>query len=277
MTHMRVMTFNLFNTVPDDQVEHFSDIWANRAAFNVKTIKRYDPDLIGFQEFEPVHWATYQNELAGYSHSRHVEHATGETTAIFWKSDRFDWLDDGQFWLPRAEVPQAAHLEDETLMDTTWAKLRCRSSGLEFIHLNTHLNDESEEARQAGNQLNQKHLAQLALSNDRGALPVIMTGDFNCNPWSPVYRQLLGEGFVDTYRAAGHGDSAQSSTFHGFHGERYFALEWGGQVFWRVDWILLRADQQQLQTTSCTIVRDAEPPVYASDHYPVVAELLMLA
>lgn len=155
MTNIRVMTFNLFNTVPDDQVEHFSDIWANRAAFNVKTIKRYDPDVIGFQEFEPVHWATYRKELADYGHSRHVEHETGETTAIFWKSERFDALDDGYFWLPRAEVPQAAHLEDDPLMNTTWAKLRCRSNGLEFIHLNTHLNDESEAARQAGNQLNQ--------------------------------------------------------------------------------------------------------------------------
>jgi hypothetical protein len=26
---------------------------------------------------------------------------------------------------------------------------------------------------------------------------------------------------------------------------------------------------------SCTIVRDAEPPVYVSDHYPRVTELLI--
>jgi hypothetical protein len=26
---------------------------------------------------------------------------------------------------------------------------------------------------------------------------------------------------------------------------------------------------------SCTIVRDAEPPAYPSDHYPVVADLLL--
>jgi hypothetical protein len=44
-----------------------------------------------------------------------------------------------------------------------------------------------------------------------------------------------------------------------------------------VDWIMLRAGQHPIQTTSCTIVHDAEPPVYASDHYPVVAELLVLA
>jgi hypothetical protein len=31
-----------------------------------------------------------------------------------------------------------------------------------------------------------------------------------------------------------------------------------------------------VQTVASTIVRDAEPPVYPSDHYPVVAEIVLL-
>jgi endonuclease/exonuclease/phosphatase family metal-dependent hydrolase len=266
------MTFNIFNTVPDDEIEHFSDHWANRAAFNVKTIKRYDPDLIGFQEFEPVHRATYRETLPDYAHA--IGNEAGEGTTIFWKAARFELVDSGVLSLPRTALPHVVDTEDEFLLSTNWVKLRCRESGSELIHVNTHLNDESEAARQAGADLNLRHLA--ALDGDR-SLPVILTGDFNCNPWSPVYRQLLSEGFVDSYRAAGHGDSVESSTFHGFQGSRYFSLEWGDQLFWRVDWIMLRAGQHPVQTTSCTIVRDAEPPVYASDHYPVVAELLVLA
>ena len=46
-----------------------------------------------------------------------------------------------------------------------------------------------------------------------------------------------------------------------------------GEVFWRVDLILTHAGATAFQTTSCTIVRDAQPPLYPSDHYPVVAEL----
>jgi endonuclease/exonuclease/phosphatase family metal-dependent hydrolase len=99
---------------------------------------------------------------------------------------------------------------------------------------------------------------------------VIVTGDFNCNPGSPAYELFMQRGFVDTYRAAGHGDSSESSTFHGFKGRDFSALEWAGELFWRVDWILARGD---VGTTSCTIVRDAKPPRNASDHYPVVAEL----
>ena len=92
-------------------------------------------------------------------------------------------------------------------------------------------------------------------------------------PWHPPYRIFLEHDFVDTYRAAGHPDSAAASTFHGLRGDAYFALEWGGEVFWRVDWVLTHAGARGIQTTSCTIVRDAEPPLYPSDHYPVVAEL----
>lgn len=270
MTFIRLMTLNNFNTIPATEIEAVSDIWANRAAFNVQTLKRYNPDVIGLQEFELIHWATYQQELGGYEAV--IANPNGEGTAILWKTERFDVLAHGFLSLPASDLPHLTDLEDDNLMSTTWTKLRCRESGLDFVYFSTHLNDVSEGARQAGNERNLQALAEI--DADR-ALPVIMVGDFNCNPWSPVYRNLRKAGFVDTYRAAGNADSVESSTFHGFHGSNYFALEWGGSVFWRVDWIMARAGQQPLQTLSCTIVRDAEPPIFASDHYPVVTELLI--
>ncbi|MEZ4860990.1 MAG: endonuclease/exonuclease/phosphatase family protein [Caldilineaceae bacterium] len=270
MTFIRIMTLNNFNTTPAADIEHVSDVWANRAAFNVKTIKRYEPDLIGFQEFEPEHWATYQHEFTDYQTILPTEY--GEGTAIFWKAERFALLDHGFVGLLAQELPHLTDLEDDALLSTTWVKLRCQQSGLAFIYLNTHLNDASEGANWAGHERNLQKLADL---DHAGTLPILMGGDFNCNPWSSVYRSLLKAGFVDTYRAAGHADSVEASTFHGFRGVNYFALEWGGSVFWRVDWIMARAGEEPLQTLSCTIVRDAEPPVFVSDHYPVVTELLI--
>lgn len=270
MTFIRVMTLNNFNTIPEADIEYFSDIWANRAAFNVKTIRRYNPDVIGLQEFEPIHWDTYQQDLGDYTGV--IANPSGESTAILWKAARFDLLAHGFLALPATDLPHLIDLEDYNLMSTTWVKLRCRESAAEFVSMSTHLNDASEGARLVGNERN---LQQLMALDPNRTLPMIMVGDFNCNPWSPVYRTLLAAGFVDTYRAAGLADSVDSSTFHGFHGSNYFALEWGGSVFWRVDWIMARAGQQPLQTLSCTIVRDAEPPIFVSDHYPVVTELLI--
>ena len=43
MTFLRVMTLNNFNTVSEADIECFSDVWANRAAFNVKTLNATIP------------------------------------------------------------------------------------------------------------------------------------------------------------------------------------------------------------------------------------------
>ena len=118
MTFIRVMTLNNFNTIPEADVEHFSDVWANRAAFNVKTLKRYNPDVIGFQEFESEHWTTYQQELTGYDQVLPIEY--GEGTAIFWKAERFDLLDRGFIGLPASDLPHLTDLEDDMLLSTTW-------------------------------------------------------------------------------------------------------------------------------------------------------------
>lgn len=97
MTRVRVMSFNIFNTTPESEVVYVSDVWANRAEFNVKTIQRYDPDLIGFQEFEPIHRTTYAENLTGYE--QYISNETGEGTAIYWRSERFEAVDAGHLWL----------------------------------------------------------------------------------------------------------------------------------------------------------------------------------
>jgi endonuclease/exonuclease/phosphatase family metal-dependent hydrolase len=270
-THLRLMTFNIFlTTLPADEIEFFSDVWANRSAFNVATIRRYRPDVIGFQEFDHGHWQTYQTELADYAQYG-ADEATG--TPIFWKADRFEKIDTEHFWLGDDPLVKIAAWGAEDPLSATWARLKCSHTGRELLVLNTHLDDGSEEARIRSTALILDRLVGLT---DNGSLPALLTGDFNCNPGSMVYDEFVTRGFMDAYRAAGHGDSANSSTFHGFHGGDYFALDWGGEVFWRVDWILAHSGRNSLYVTSCTIARDAQPPVYASDHYPVVAELVMM-
>jgi endonuclease/exonuclease/phosphatase family metal-dependent hydrolase len=191
-------------------------------------------------------------------------------TSIFWKPDRFEFVSSGMSWLsPTPDVPGPAWGASDPLT-AAWVHLRSRVSDRELLHLNTHLDARSEPARVHSTRL---ILDSLAAFQSSLALPTIVTGDFNCNPGSPSYDLFMEQGYVDTYRAAGNGDSADSSTFHAFRGRDYSALEWGDEVFWRVDWILARGD---LRTTSCTIVRDAEPPLFASDHYPVVAEMRLL-
>jgi endonuclease/exonuclease/phosphatase family metal-dependent hydrolase len=156
----------------------------------------------------------------------------------------------------------------------SWVRLR--QGGQEIVLMNTQFEDCAwgEQSRLESSRLIVERGGMLQEYGD-GRVPLIVTGDFNCNPWSEPYLVFLDAGYTDTYRAAGHGDSATSSTFHAFRGEDYFALDYGSELFWRVDWILTRDGDQQVRTTSCTIVRHAYPALYPSDHYPVVAELLL--
>jgi endonuclease/exonuclease/phosphatase family metal-dependent hydrolase len=258
---IRVMSFNIWHSgAPDAGSDEYAALTRQRLALNVKVIKRYQPDLIGFQEFDDGHWANYQPELGDYA-AFHTHPSGGRLgNAIFWKEERFDLLRSGVLAL--CADPEPA--------DAAWVHLRCRGSGHELLLLNTQLNDESEPARVESTRLILEGLAGL---QPNPPLPVLLTGDYNCNAWSPIYQRLLAEGFTDTYRAAGLADTVESSTFHGVRGSGYFALEWGDQLNWRVDWILARDAGVRLITTAAAIVRDAEPPIYSSDHYPVLAEL----
>jgi endonuclease/exonuclease/phosphatase family metal-dependent hydrolase len=161
-------------------------------------------------------------------------------------------------------------------MGVTWVRLQERQTNSQFIHMNTHFEDgpHGELSRVEASKLIVARAAELAAD-----LPVILTGDFNCNPWCTAYNHLLANGFIDTYRAAGNADTVETNTYHGFAGNQYFALEWGGEegdLFWRIDWILTRDGAQRVQTKSSTIIRDAEPPLYPSDHYPIVTEVTLL-
>lgn len=163
----------------------------------------------------PPTWRDYQGVT--------VDDSGEDVAAVFWRADRFEELGHDAFFLggdPAARVPDWGA---DNPLDATWVHLRRREDGHEPLHLNTHFDDESERSRVERAQLVIARLDRLQA--ERGDAPVVVTGDFNRNPWSPAYRAFIAAGFVDTFRAAGHGDSAASSTFPGVQGADYVALE----------------------------------------------------
>jgi endonuclease/exonuclease/phosphatase family metal-dependent hydrolase len=268
MAVIRVMTFNIHGSDPE---------WATfHAEPTLGVLRRYAPDLIGLQEVKASNMEFYRQHLIDYDDALGQQFGEEEDRgycSILWKKARFDLLESGHFWFSRTPDIQSGDWGVEYPLGATWVRLQDKLTGIQLLHLNTQFEDGSwgEQSRQESSRLIVERMAHLA-----PGIPVILTGDFNCNPWSSAYNYLLVNGFTDTYRAAGNADSVDSSTYHGFAGRQYFALEWGAEMFWRVDWILTRDGTQRLQTSSSTIVRDAAPPIYPSDHYPVVSELVVL-
>jgi endonuclease/exonuclease/phosphatase family metal-dependent hydrolase len=281
VTRLRVMTFNIANAI--DTEDDGDNAWEHRASLNVATIKHYAPDMIGFQQCDEGNLATYRAHLAAYQYVLGPA-ADGPDlyhfNAIAYTPDRLELLGEGGVFL--SETPETWSLGWDAAYVTalTWARFRTVEDGGEFIHLNTHLDHIGERARVESVRLLLRKLPDLREAD----LPVILTGDFNCNPWSPGYRihvestftdvsyhLLRAYGFTDTFLAVGGEDSVASFTFHGFEGVRCWAAQ--HHMAGRIDWILTLDGARPVRPLTCLIARDQAPPVFPSDHYPVVADI----
>ncbi|MGI8910497.1 MAG: endonuclease/exonuclease/phosphatase family protein [Rubrobacteraceae bacterium] len=260
----KLMTFN----VRGSQHRDGENAWKRRAGLNVRVIEKHAPDLIGFQEHQVGNRRVHDAELRGYeriSGPRYENREPHAHNAIYWRTDRLELVERGGFWLSETPEEYSRSWGARHVRSANWARFRLLSGGAEFVHLNTHLDHVSGRARQQGAKLILRRLDELAED-----LPVVMTGDFNCDPGSTTYDIFAEAGFSDAHLAAGNG---RVNTFHRFRGEEFSPKKAGREV--RIDWVLLRDAPEQARWTvySCEVVRDAEPPVYPSDHYPVVARL----
>ncbi len=276
---LRIMTFNILGAVPH---RGGPNAWEHRAPLTLSLIERTTPDLIGFQELMSRNLETYQKQLREYQWvlgPPTMEETRLNYNAIFWNPSRLDLLDSGGFWLSPTPEQWSRGWESAYVRATTWARFRLRETGREFCHMNVHLDSESTEARLQSCPLILLQLAALHLDH----LPVLLMGDFNCHAGvlhapsdeetaltHASYRFLLDHGFVDTYLVAGHLDAQPSLTYHRFEGVHY-------EPAWRVDWILTKNGTSSFKVHSCDILQDAAPPLYPSDHYPVLTELALIS
>lgn len=258
---IKVMSFNIrCSTVKRDG----ENVWPSRAKFNVETILRYSPDLIGFQECDPGNLETYAETLPGYESRLGPPYNLPERpayNACFYKPSLGKALDDGGFWLSLTPDRHSGDWGTDCVRCAHWTKFELKS-GAQFVHVNTHLDHISEQARVEGSKLIVRELARIA----GDALPVLVTGDFNCDPGSEAYRTFVNAGFRDTYLESGNTDDAAAYTFHAFKGTR-------DPNYGRIDWILTRNGKTAFKAKSHAIIRDARPPVFPSDHFPVLAEV----
>ena len=278
---LSVMSFNIAGAYDED--EGVNAWTAQRAALNVRTIQKYAPDLIGFQEFHPPHQETYKTAFPQF----HCilgpptdEEDLQDYNPIYWNPARLALLDSGGFYLTRTPERWSRDWDSVYVRAATWGRFQDLETDVPFLFLNTHFDHIGEQARVHGVEVLLEQLQGLVKG-----LPVILAGDFNCNAYQPPgledvettftaasHRLLTEQGFRDTFFGAGHHDSLESNTHHNYDGKNYDPR--GSHTAWRIDWILLRdSDTYAISTRRFEIVRYAEPPIYPSDHYPIVAEL----
>jgi endonuclease/exonuclease/phosphatase family metal-dependent hydrolase len=269
----RIMTFNIRGSLFEDG----DNIWSARADLNTQTIRHYNPDLIGFQELQIGNLMTYVQHLPGYAHILGVESSVMyrfQYNAIFWKPERFEMLNFGSFYLSETPDRWSGSWDTACIRAANWARLRSNETGESLLYLNTHLDHISEPARQEGTKLIVQRLNDI---NRAENLPTLVTADFNARAWLPdeqregdVHHLYSEAGFKDAFLESGSHDGENLNTYHGFKGQQFEADNL------RIDWILTRDGVRRFEVASCAIIQDEQPPLYPSDHYPILADLRLV-
>jgi endonuclease/exonuclease/phosphatase family metal-dependent hydrolase len=252
------MSFNVRGSFVDDG----ENAWPARRELNFAVIRERAPDLIGFQELQDGNWDDYASSLPDFGRLRGPAYNNREPfcyPSVFWKEPRLERVSDGGFWLSTTPEEFSASWETNCVRSAAWVRLRESSSGQPLFVLNTHLDHVSQEARLEGARLIVRRLAELRA----GGEPALVTGDFNCTPGSPAHAVFLEAGFTDAFVAAG---AEECGTFHAFTGEARAG---------RIDWVLVDPGACRVSFAAAQVIRDSQPPVYPSDHFPLLVDLTL--
>jgi len=251
---IRVMTFNVRYPSKDDG----PNVWAKRRAVFVQTIAAARPDVIGTQELFASQGADIVRALPGYAwfgRDRRGGHAD-EHMGIFYRRDRLTLIRHGDYWLSDTPSVVGSMAWDANLPRTVnWGVFETRGPARrQFVVFDTHFahRDEDDGARERSARLVLEQLAPIA-----GTLPVVLTGDMNATPDSKAYH-ILADRLTDAWVAAPT-RRGPAMTFHNFT----------GVADRRIDYIFTRG----FTPVRATVRTDHVGPRYASDHFPVVADL----
>lgn len=254
---LTVMTLNMRYDNPEDGANN----WRFRRERIAGLIRSEAVDLLGTQEVLANQFDDLQALLPGYRAvgvGREDGARAGEFNAVFFRSDRFELLDSGVFWLSEnPETPGSKGWDGACERLATWTVLRDKSGG-ELLFINTHLDHIGEQARREGVALLLRRIETL-----RAGRPVILTGDFNAEPSSPVVARVVADSALrsawDT--APIRSGSAWSFSDFGQLPEEERPL---------IDYVFYGGG---LEVVSCSILPDMLGGGYLSDHAPVEARL----
>lgn len=277
---MRCMSFNIKNGYDNDGV----DGWQSRAAMVAGMIRFHRPDVAGLQEVLYNQLEDLERLLPEYGFigvGRDDGEKAGEFMNILYRKQRLELLDSGTFWLSeQPDKPGSMGWDAACARTVTWAKFKDQRDGAEFLHVNTHFDHMGVVAVEQSAHLLVERVTQLA-----GALPVMITGDFNCTSESVPYRIICQREeqripLKDASVVAEYGHFGMNFTFHDFNrtlmASRMFPEQYHHDDMseWEypspIDFIFVN---DQVKVQSFGILADHQAGKFPSDHMPIVADV----
>jgi endonuclease/exonuclease/phosphatase family metal-dependent hydrolase len=262
---VRVLTWNIFRG-GDTGLPWQHGGWPTRKHALAAALREIQPDIFCVQEARPEQVAFLEMTLPHHQRvgvGRDDGQDGGEHCAIYFRRDRFEYLDCGTFWLeePSDQPPRnpsgqrggGGGLSPSIKRICTWVRLRDRVTGRTVRVYNTH-QYLTESSRLPGSRIIRDHIKA---GDPHDA--VVLVGDFNTGPHA-ASRRVFGEiGLRETAALAG--KQPAPSTYQ-LYGVRLGSLD--GILVGRGWGVGKHA------------VVDVKPGgIYPSDHFGVLADLTL--
>ncbi|MDR2038382.1 MAG: endonuclease/exonuclease/phosphatase family protein [Bacteroidales bacterium] len=231
--------------------------WPDRRDAVSSLVRFHDFDIFGTQEgTKPM--LDDINRAGGYAYIGEGRDGgvKGEFSAIFYKTDRFDVLDNGNFWYSETpEVPGKGWDAVCCNRICSWGKFRDKVSGREFYFFNSHYDHQGKKARVESSKLLLLKIKEIAAN-----YPIFATGDYNATPESESIRILLDDGLLkDSYTLSKQPPYGTVGTFQG--------LKVDAEMKTRIDFIFVT---DHVNILKYGVLNDRPYGRCPSDHDPVM-------
>lgn len=187
LAKFNVATYNIRQQNEYDSIN--GNAWSRRYPIVGSLIRFHGFDIFGTQEGFKNQLDDLKAQLPGYEYigvAREDGHDQGEHSAIFYRTDLFELLDKGDFWL--SETPDCPGLgwDAACIRICSWGKFRHRPSGKEFVFFNLHLDHVGTKARVESAKLVRRKIQEIGSGRT-----AFVTGDFNVDQTHGSYATMI--------------------------------------------------------------------------------------
>ena len=219
-------------------------------------------DIVGMQEVTFKQLNDLRERLKGYDYvgvGRTDGKEKGEFTPVFFRADKYEPLEKGNFWLSETpDVPGSKGWDAALERVASYVKLKDKATGKIFMAINTHYDHIGVQAR--------KESAKLIMSKIKsivGDRPAVVTGDFNITEDNEAYSTMVNSEskMNDAYHMTAHHTGAPY-TFHDYCRKSPLKAH-------KIDYIFVTPNVKVLQSH----IERETPTKRISDHNPHWADL----
>ncbi|MDD3079944.1 MAG: endonuclease/exonuclease/phosphatase family protein [Paludibacter sp.] len=280
---IKVSSFNVRNDNTSDAEN--GNGWVNRYPVIANMILFHDLDIVGTQECKNNQITDLLSVLSKFNYSyigrgRGTNPTDDEYSAIFYKTDKYELLNSGNFWL--SETPDIPSKGWDAALNRicTWGEFEDKSTQFTFFAFNLHMDHIGVDARKYSSELVIEKIKEIA-----NGQPVFLTGDFNTDQYAEGYQIittscLLKDSYVSapivhdlngTFNSFDINNTTNQRIDHVFISDQFTPLRYG--ILTDIYWTDADGEPSHPRDFPAETTVITGTPRLPSDHYPVVVEL----